>query len=238
MRKLAGFALALLVSSAAATAWAGAVLHIGNPPNAGTYLFGGEVLPLDSRHASILENGNGQPSLLDPLLLILGVPDQDDSTFTAPAVTLSTGFGIVGGTNVFSGAWNATTGYAGAFDAADGGDVYSFIGLVPGGNNSNNFGNWAAADLAVNGISANYFGIFVYTLSNTGISGGVQVDVTFDADLAKGIFAIGYGQNARGDAFSTPFTESGLTIPEPGTSLLLASGLLGLAGWARRKALK
>jgi hypothetical protein len=224
----------LILLSMTAVAQAGAVMHLGSPPNSGTYLYNGHVLPMDETNLGILENGTGNPALVDPFLLIIGVANVTDADFTAPSITLSTGTGIVGGTNYFGGSWDTTTGYAGSFTAASSDDVYGFIGLTPNGNNSNNFGNWAAADLFVNGITANGFGIFVYSLSGTGIEGGSQVDVMFGSDLNLGTFAVAYGQDSKGKAFSTPFTESGLTVPEPSTFMLFGVGLLSLL-FMRRK---
>lgn len=246
MKKLSLFTCAVFLFLVS-IAQAGAVLHLGSPPNSGTYLYGSEVLPISDTNLGILENGSGQPTLVDPLLLIIGVANQTDSTYSAPIINLSTGTGILGGSSYFSGTWNATTGYAGNFTSAASGDVYSFIGLIPGGNNSNNFGNWAAADLYVNGITATGFGIFVYELTGTGITGGNQVDVTFASELDLGTFAVAYGQDApqwvggkkghwQYTAFTTPFTESGLTnkVPEPSTLLLFGIGLLGLGFFGRK----
>jgi hypothetical protein len=133
--------------------------------------------------------------------------------------------------------WNITTGYAGNFTSASSCDVYSFIGLKPSGNNSNNFVNWAAADLAVNGITATGFGIFVYERTGTGISGGNQVDVSLASELDLGTFVVAYAQDLKGKSYSTPFTESGLTsqASESSTLLLFGIGLLGVGFYNKNK---
>ena len=140
---------------------------------------------------------------------------------------------------------NVSPGYAGNFTSSStANDVYQFIGLIPYGNASNNFANWSAADLAVNGITANGFGIFVYSLYNTQITGGATVNVTFASAINTGTFAVAYGQYGSGNhlkSFTTPFTEAGLTtnkVPEPGTLLLFGSGILGLGFFGRKRLTK
>ncbi len=218
---LIGLTLALSLCVVGTTAWAGAVLHIGDPPNTGTYLFGSEVRPIGDTSLGILENGNGNPLLDDPLKLIIGVPDD---SFSAPSINWVDGSA--------SGSASATSG--GLFSS---GEVYSFLGLS-GGNNSNSFGNWAAADLAVNGLTVSGFDIFYYNINGSGITGGKTIDVTFASALPVGTFAVAYGEYTGGAGptkiFSTPFTESGM-VPEPSTLLLLGSGLIGLAGFGRKK---
>ena len=56
-------------------------------------------------------------------------------------------------------------------------EVYSRIGFSASDNSSNSFTNWAAADLAVNGLTVNGFGLFVYELFDTGMDAGQLIGV-------------------------------------------------------------
>ncbi len=182
---------------------------------------------------------------MNPLLLILGIPNT--TAYSAPALAVSTGTADLGGpgsgTNkVFGGSFNGATGLAttngGVFNA---GEVYSFLGLG-GGNNSESFTNWAQADLAVNHLTATSFGIFVYELTSTGMTGGRTITATFASSLPLGTFVVAYGTDSQGRVFDTPFTEAGLAngspppaVPEPASLVLLGSGIAVVGARLRRR---
>lgn len=251
----------VLVLGFAGPAWADddedpAVLFIGStgcvaPP--GCAVFGTEVNGIQSNTLTITENGSGLPMLGNPVLLILGFPNVS-GTFVPPSITLSSGTGSAGGANVYPSnttRWDAN-GFAGFYTAAftspkgTPNSVYSFIGLVNAAGGSESFTNWSAADLAVAGITANGFGIVVYELFNTGLTGGGSVTINFSSNLPLGTFAVAYGcSGATGkngacpgkNTFSTPFTQSGMVttvVPEPASLFLLGGGLIA-AGTLRRK---
>ena len=192
-------------------------------------------------------NSGGAPALVDPVLLIFGVPNTtpanlldgsalsqaniiDDGTGTTTAIPFSFGtasFGLDG------------NGYQGLMTAGQ--EVYGFLGLNSA-NNSNSFTNWSQWDSYINGITADNFGIYVFALDPgnaavTDFAAHDFIDVTVNG-IPEGTFAVAYGMDSRGKDYSTPFTEAGLRdrpprIPEPMTLALVGIGLVGI-GLSRR----
>lgn len=179
----------------------------------------------------------------------LGVPNHPTGFAALGIDSISTGTGQLGGPSAYMGSWNASTGFGGTFTSGSGGSVYSLLGLVFPASPSESLGNWSAAEQYVTGITPTGFGIYVYTLNDTGISGGSTIHVSFESPLAVGTFAVANGCihvasngacNPMGSVFGTPFTESGLvTAPEADSLALLAFGLgfLGIMLKGRRRSL-
>ncbi len=246
IKLLVGLVAGLFALVGVSPAWADpATLHIG--PGVGTpcamgcagdpNLIGGSVV-------DIFQNSGGAPSLFQPVLLIIGVPN--DTTNLFASVPISAVSFINGGTTTAGSAAFATGGTFGLKSPTAGGFfgsmtssyVYNFLTLTGPTNASNSFTNWSGADSTILGITANNFGIYVFALSGAALGPNGFVNITFSSSLPIGTFAVGYGQGIQNEklkGYSTPFTEAGLVVPEPGTLALFGTGLLTLAGLIRRR---
>ena len=231
-------------------------LHIG--PGLGTSCQTGcagapNLVPSTEFDIWNISNAQGH-SLTNPVLLIIGIPNDSSGGTAAPGtITLTNAGHATAGTGALTdpgyfGGVNTPSGYAGSWVASDKEDVYSFLNLT-GANNSNNWSNWAGSS---GDPGASNFGIYVYSLNITGgLQEGSGVNVSFSSALPVGTMVIAYGcQDSANlnsynpctgnpNPFATPFTESGKAqaVPEPATSSLLGFGLLILAGFSMRRRL-
>lgn len=185
-------------------------------------------------------HGGGRDTLVDPVLLILGIADGG----AAPTLTDTLLGGVTdvtvvrNGTDFFGGTWDAN-GFAGVFDSSAGNQsVYEVIGFTDynsGGADSQSYTNWSgASDLTS-------WNLFVYQLYFAPEFGrGDFVEFGASLRLPEGSYVVGYGLNAPSKngtqaVQATPFTFAGrVAVPEPATMTLLIPAL-GLFALARRK---
>ncbi len=194
-------------------------------------------------------HGGPNGNLMQPLLLILGVPNNGGSSIFGsvpisgvtfinpyPGGTSTAGTAAFATAGTFNLKAAVSPGYFGNMIAGQ--EVYSFLTLGGPVNNSNSFTNWSGADSTINSITATNFGIYVIALTSS-VSLGPKGLINFTATgLPLGTFVVAYGHNSQPN--SAAFTEAGLTAgsittPEPGSMALFGTGLLILGGAIRRR---
>jgi len=230
-----GFTVTLFLGSAFVKA--DSTLQIG--PGAGTACAegcAGDPNLIGGNNVDIFQTSGGANAAISaPQWLILGIPNDTTNLFASDPITGVTYINPYPGGTSTSGS-SGSSSFIGAMTGGE--DVYGFLGLT--GNNSNSFTNWSAADLAINGITATNFGIYELSLTGGTLGAKGLIDIALASGaLPLGTFAVAYGANDKA-TFDTPFTEAGLTtttsnVPEPGTLLLLGTGVLALARFVTRR---
>lgn len=213
----------LLVVFGLSSAWAGSTLHIG--PGAGTPCApgcGGDPnLFVNPKKINIFQNSGGAPTLLQPVLLIVGVPTQFAPDFPVMPITgvrainPYPGGAVTAGSASFAQAGTyglippISDGYFGTMTAGQ--EVYSFLGLDEPTNNSNSFTNWAGFIQQTLGWPITGFEIHVFELNaDLGPKGLIDIKLVFPMPRLN--YFVAYGQAPDGTAYSTPFTEAGLSV--------------------------
>ncbi len=218
-------------------------------------IYNGEANPFSGTLLDVYNTASGPNALLSnyPIILVVGLPSTTANP-APPSITISGGNGSTyTGTGQLGPAapvWNTW----GNWDATGAGKngTNLWTGVAPQANNvgdflaipdenSQNKSNWFGLESFL-GNSVNGFDIWVYEITlNENFSGKTGFDVTFSSALPYGTIVFAEACNnfadctAENNLFFTPFTTSGVVVPEPASMVLMGTFLFGAYTVLRRK---